>query len=83
MIESSDISINSRSRIFLTTLGGSEAAGLNGPATDSDMSWGVSEGVGMLGRVLAVAAAASSSSPGADGVKMGILVRVEAPVVIE
>ena len=37
----------------------------------------------MLGRALAVAAAASSSSPGADGVKMGILVRVEAPVVIE
>ena len=28
---SSDISTNSRSRIFFTTLGGSDAAGLNGP----------------------------------------------------
>ena len=83
MIEISDISIKSKSRIFLTTLGGSEAAGLKGPATDSGRSWGVSEGVVMLDGVLAVAAVASSSSPGADRVKMGIFVSIEATEVIE
>ena len=33
-VETSDISTNSRSRILLTTFGGSAAVGLNGPGPD-------------------------------------------------
>lgn len=73
--------MNSRSRIFLTTLGGNEAAGLKGPAADSEGSWGVSSGSNLSG-VVAAAAAASSSSPDEEGVEMGTLASIEATMVI-
>jgi hypothetical protein len=58
---SSDISTNSRSRIFLTTFGGRDAAGLYGPW--APMGSGA-VGVGRVFLFAAAVAAASRPSPG-------------------
>ena len=68
--EISDISTNSSSRIFLTTFCGRDAAGLNGPLASREL---VLELEGSGGEA-ADAAAASMSSPDAEGVIIGSLV---------
>ena len=55
----SEISTNSKSRILLVTLGGSEAAGLNNPGFEVQSEAGGRTGAS----VVAVAVAASMSSP--------------------
>ena len=69
-MEISDISTKSRSKIFLTTLGGRKAAGLYGPEAEIDGATGVGAGVCEWG-LAAVAAAARRSSPDDEGVKIG------------
>ena len=80
---SSAISMNSRSRIFLTTFGGSDAAGLNGPGCPTDGQ--VIEAVGVGPRGVAKASAASRSRPiEPEGLNVGIpLIRSVAEFVVE
>lgn len=73
-MEISAISTNSRSRIFLTTLGDRVVAGLNGPVVRREVV--EAEVVGMGSVTVAetfVAAAASISSPAPYGEKIGRL----------
>ena len=77
----SDISTNSRSRIFFTTFEGNVAAGLNGPAAAGEGSCGVRVSGGS-GGVAAETAAASRSKPDDEGVKIRILESMEAEVEI-
>ena len=60
-VVSSAISTNSKSRIFLTTFGGSDAAGLKGPGCPTEGGAVAAVGVGPCG--VADAAAASRSRP--------------------
>ena len=69
----SDISRNSRSRIFLTTFVGREADGLNGPVACRSLSPGIATVAGMPERVDEEAAAANMSSPEtAAGSRLGM-----------
>ena len=72
LVVSSDISTNSKSRIFLTTLGGRDAAGLYGPW--APMGSGTIGGGRVL--LLAVAAAAASRLSPEDSADPGLKVGV-------
>ena len=75
----SDISTYSRSSIFFTTLGGREAAGLNGPAVRRElvpMEEGVMLGVDIVPPATDLAAAASRSRPDVGEENKGRLLSV-------
>ena len=80
VIKISDISMNSSSKIFFTTVGGRQAAGLYGPGAEMDGRMGFD--VGVSWGLAAVAAAARSLSPDVAGVKMGNWACAEAEVVM-
>ena len=75
LLEISDISVNSKSKIFFTTLGGRVVVGLKGPAVSSELGAHITDS-GNWGGVAAEAVVVSSSSPDADSVKMGSLTHV-------
>ena len=76
LLEISDFFVNSKSKIFFTTLGGRVVVGLKGPAASSELGAHITDS-GDWGGVAAEAVVVSSSSPDADGVKMGSLDRAE------
>ena len=72
---SSDISTNSKSRIFLTTLGGRDAAGLYGPWAPTG-SGAIGGGRVLFPAVAAAAASRLSPEDSADpGLKVGVSFR--------